>query len=137
MAAILVIASLLYLDLAPDNSAAAESVITASQITIMFFGWVIFSPVIETLFLSVIRKVASNYLSDKPSAVLAASVLAASHGFIWWAWPIIVFIPFLIFSIPFMQHSASTKSAIVSSALTHSFHNLYGFIVFIVLHRMV
>jgi hypothetical protein len=67
---------------------------------------------------------------------LAASLLAAFHGLIWWAWPIIVFVPFLIFSIPFTQHSASIRSAIVSSALTHSFHNLYGFVGFIVVQGM-
>jgi hypothetical protein len=61
---------------------------------------------------------------------------AALHGLIWWAWPLIVLVPFLIFVIPFVQQQKSYKKAFLSSAATHVFHNLYGFLCFLAFYKM-
>lgn len=135
--AICVLTTFHFAEILPKMSDATETAGTGSQLTLLFFGWVIFSPLVETAFLAILYKTASNYLCLKSSAVLAAVILSALHGFIWWAWPFVVVIPLLIFTIPFMQEKKSTWAALLPSALTHAFHNLYGFVCLSVVYRTI
>lgn len=135
--AVFVLSIFYFSGILPQSSDASETVVTGSQILLFFFGWVIFSPLLETAVLAVLYKIASNYLPLKSSVVLAAGILSALHGLIWWAWPFVVLFPILIFTIPFVQEKHSTRAALLPCALTHAFHNLYGFVCVLIAYRTV
>lgn len=132
--AVCILAVFYFSGILPQSSDTSETVMTGGQMALLFFGWVIFSPLVETAALAILYKIASNYLPLKSSAALAAIILSALHGLVWWAWPFVVFLPLLIFTIPFVQEKHSTRAALLPSALTHAFHNLYGFLCLLVVY---
>ena len=129
--------SLLYMaGLVPDLSGTDKEIISGGQLATIFFGWVVFSPLAETAVIAAVHEVASNVVKPRNAALIAAITMAALHGLIWWAWALIVVVPFLIFVIPFVQKQDSFKEAFFSCAATHAFHNLYAFLCFLVFYRM-
>ena len=125
---------LFYFGIAPSSADVDESSLDIAELTLLFFGVVLFSPVVETLLFAAIFKSANVYLSSAKSIVVAAVALASLHGLISWAWGVVIFVPFLIFGIPFMRQNISLKRAIFASAITHAFHNLYAFILIVIVN---
>ena len=125
---------LFYFGIAPSSADVDESSLDIVELTLLFFGLVLFSPLAETLLFAAIFKSANVYLSSAKSMVVAAVALASLHGLVSWAWGVAVFIPFLIFGIPFMRQDTSLKRAILASAITHAFHNSYAFILIVIVN---
>lgn len=134
VAAVLVLVAVLYFDMPASTTTISKDAMTMGEWALMLFGRVVISPSLETLALAALFKGASCWMSEKNSALIAATILAGLHGLARSAGPFVVLVPFLIFALPFWQHPESTTKAMASSALTHAFHNLYGFVCVLVLH---
>lgn len=122
--------------LVPDQSEAAKEVMSGSQLATMFFGWVVLSPLAHTAIIAAVQEVASNLVKPRMATLIAATTMAALHGLVWWAWALILLVPFLIFVIPFIQKQESYKEAFLSCVATHAFHNLYAFLCLLMFYRM-
>lgn len=101
----------------------------AGNMWLLFFGMVVFSPAVETLFLSLSFKLISWKVSARLAAPLAGAIVAAAHSYVHWAWGVVVFVPFLIYSAPFSNVGAPFAYRMASSALTHAINNTLVFMI--------
>lgn len=90
----------------------------------LLFGACVFSPVIEGLGLAALYRATSSRFPPTFSVVMAGLVSAMLHSLVAWQWGVVVFIPLVIFALPFARVAVSFRYRLGESALTHSLHNL-------------
>ena len=89
------------------------------------FSLVIFAPVAETFIMAGLLGLARRWLGVVPSIIFSAAVWGAAHSFAAAAWGLIVWWPFVIFSLVYLvwrQKGFWTGIAMAASA--HLLHNL-------------
>lgn len=107
----------------PSAKSPSESADGASLVMLLF-GACVFSPVIEGLGLAALYRATSSRFPPTFSAVMAGLVSAMLHSLVAWQWGVVVFIPLVIFALPFARVAVSFRYRLGESALTHSLHNL-------------
>lgn len=94
---------------------------------------VLIGPALETLYLAgVFYLVRVHISSATTAAVVAGTALAAVHSIFFWAWGLIVAIPFLIFSLPFRNENEPLRARARKSFLLHATHNSLVVIVMLI-----
>lgn len=113
----------------PNEAGEGPTATSGEDLAAMFFGLVLFSPIIETLLLSLVFKFFSLKISAGYAAPLAGATVAAAHSFVHLAWGVVVFVPFLIYASPFVDLNVPFLKRMISSSLIHAFNNLLVFLV--------
>jgi hypothetical protein len=94
---------------------------------------VLIGPALETLALAgLFYGVRVHISSATTAAVVAGTALAAVHSVFFWAWGLIVAIPFLIYSLPFRHENEPFRARARKSFLLHAMHNSLVVIVMLV-----
>lgn len=93
-----------------------------------FFGIVIFAPLLETLIMAGFFRALFRFVNVRLAAVFSGFIMAAGHSILYWAWGLIVLIPFIIYSAPFASSHIPFKEQVTKSCLTHVVHNTLVFI---------
>ncbi|HLM54140.1 MAG TPA: hypothetical protein VK325_11260 [Pseudoxanthomonas sp.] len=60
-AAVVLVSAAFYLDLLPVDARGERGDPASGELTLLFFGWVVFSPVVETLLLAALFRIFSVY----------------------------------------------------------------------------
>lgn len=90
---------------------------------------VLIGPALETLVLAgIFYGVRVHISSATTAAVVAGTALAAMHSIVFWAWGLVILIPFLIFSLPFRHENEPLIVRAKKCFLLHAMHNSVGVI---------
>lgn len=90
---------------------------------LVWFGALIFSPLVETLALAWGVRLLVGRLGNRGASMLSGLMLAVVHGGVFWAWGVISLGPALIFSMPFARPDLVSEERFARSFYTHAFHN--------------
>ena len=97
------------------------------------FSLVVVSPLVETLIMAAMLGLFRRWLAVVPAILLSAALWGAAHSFLAAAWGLIVWWPFVIFSLVYLVwRQKGFWAGIAMAAAAHLLHNLMPAILVVV-----